>query len=121
MAKTGQLAQATSYFKQSLISNPTPQTWQNLAKVHERLGEQDLASLAKNEFSVAVQTRSQGASAIQWLPTTTFNESAPMEFSDNTRVASRPTPPVAPKSVDSNEADTKKQNKSLGQKLKDLF
>jgi hypothetical protein len=44
-----------------------------------------------------------------------------MEFSDNTRVASRPTPPVAPKSVDSNEADTKKQNKSLGQKLKDLF
>ncbi len=118
MAKTGQLAEATSLFKQSLITNPTPQTWKNLAKTHHRMGQQNLAQLAEAEFSVAVQTQiANSESGIHWMPTTRFNESAPMEFSDNTRVASRP---VAPgQNSPTQEADS--DNKSLGERLKDLF
>jgi len=119
MAKTGQLAEATSLFKQSLIANPTPQTWKNLAKTHQRMGDTKLAELANTEFAIAAQTRNAD-STIHWMPTTKFNESAPLEFSDNTRVASRPTTPIAPSNVEQNKKP-QQEEKTLSEKFKDLF
>lgn len=118
LARQGQLGAAAGLFKQSLIANPTPQTWQNLAKTHRRLGEQDLAQLADTEFSMAAQNRMANASSsIQWLSSERFNASAPRDFMDNTRVARVPAP--APKAEPKPESKT--ENKTFGQVLKDLF
>ena len=116
MVKTGQLDEATKLFKKSLIANPTPQTWKNLAKTHQRMGQTQLAKLANTEFSIAARTPS-ASSSIEWMPTSKFNASAPMEFSDNTRIASNPSIPVPPKA----DSNNKTSNKTLGEKLKDLF
>ncbi|MFK7767603.1 MAG: tetratricopeptide repeat protein [Mariniblastus sp.] len=122
LAQTGQLKRATKLFKQSLKAQPTTQAWQNLAKTHTRLGEQNLAQLAQSEAFVASQVQVANSSAgIQWMPTTQFNASAPLEYQD--RVASKtalPLPSVPEKKA---ETDTEKKQdpKSLSERIKDLF
>ena len=53
LARTGQLAAAETYLKNSLQLKQTPHGWANLAKVHQRKGtpeDQRLANLAINEY-----------------------------------------------------------------------
>ena len=120
LAKTGQLERATKLFKQSLITKATTQAWQNLAKTHARLGEQKLAQLAQSEAVEASQVQVANSSAgIQWMPTTQFNASAPIEYQE--RVASKST--VPPANLPEKKADSKEdpKPKSLSERIKDLF
>ena len=117
LAKTGQLERSTELFKQSLIANPTTQGWQNLAKAHNRLGEQRLAQLAHSEAVVASQVQVANSSAgIQWMPAAQFVAQAPVQYED--RVATKPgdLPPsrLPPKKEDP-------EPKSLSERIKDLF
>ncbi len=55
MAKIGQLDSAVALFQQSLIKNPTPQTWINLARIHHQKGEFELAKAAEDQYQTLMQ------------------------------------------------------------------
>jgi len=120
LVQMGQLEQATELFKQSLIAQPTPQAWQNLAKTHRRMGQQDLAQLAETEYVLLSQTQMASSSVpLRWVPTESFNANPPMEFLKTKRVANRPESLSAEPKTTSEKAQTK--IKSFGARLKELF
>ncbi len=120
MVQSGQLEQATELFRQSLIAQPTPQAWENLAKTHRRLGQLDLAHLADEEFALLSQTPiTNSNAAIRWLPVSKFNAKPPMEFRAADRIAARPEKPTETSKTTSEKVQTK--IKSFGTRLKELF
>jgi tetratricopeptide (TPR) repeat protein len=120
MVRMGQLETGTELFKQSLIAQPTLQTWSNLSKTHRRLGQNSLAQLAHAELALLSQTQVENsAAAIRWMPNTTFNAKAPMELHETKRVATRPlTSSSKPKTTSDPEQS---KRKSLAERLKELF
>ncbi len=119
MVKTGQLREATELFKQSLIAQPTPQAWQNLANTHRRLGELEMAQLADLEYSIASQSRAPKiASGIQWIQAPQFNAMTPLEFEPRVAAQTQFTQPSA------DEFRTSEPNgapKSFGDRIKAWF
>lgn len=85
LARSGQLGEAEELFKKSLQINPVAETWQNLAKTHNRQGEVELAQLAHTEFAIATQTMPVQSSAAQiaWLPSQAFNQVGPADFHES--------------------------------------
>ncbi len=77
LAGCEQWIDAKRVLQQSVQSCPLPQTWHNLAAVHERLGENDLASLARNELQILTRrtgrplTTAPGLS-VQWITPNEF-------------------------------------------------
>lgn len=121
LAKTGQLQQATSMFKQSLINQSSPQAWNNLAKAHHRLGETDMAQLAETELAMSAQGggMTTATAGIQWVQNSAFNAMAPMEFEP--RVASNQ-PVVEPvRTVEPEPAEETDKSKSFGERIKSWF
>ena len=119
LAQAGELEEAKSLFKKSLIVNSAPQTWENLAKLHYRLNETALAQLAQAEYQRAIQQMNNGST--QWMPATQFNAEAPLDFHE--AIASK---------LDAGETTNQLKNgaqgeepnsdtKSLSQRIKDLF
>lgn len=75
MAKYGQLAQARELLVMSLAVQPQRETWQSLANIHHRLGEEDLARKAEYERDLLVgqPAKSRASqSAVQWVDPPTF-------------------------------------------------
>lgn len=120
MAKTGQLRQATDLFKQSLVTQASPQAWHNLAKTHHRLGEVEMAQMAETEMAMAANSSITSATAgIQWVGNGQFNAMAPTEF--ETRVASNQTPvrPADASSVQqASQTEEKSEGKSFSERIK---
>ena len=119
LARAGKLREARDSFKQSLIVNPAPQAWENLAKVHDRMNEPHMAQLAQAEFQRSIQMNP--SKDIHWKLPTRFNAEAPIEFHE--AIAAKPA--AVPSSAEKNEVDKKPESdektKSFGQKLKELF
>ena len=116
LARNGRLDQAKLLFERSLLSNPAPQAWKNLAKTHQRLGEIDYANRAQNEFTLlASQGISTATDGIQWKAINQFNADAPVEF-NRERIASKPAPPVTEKT-----ATEKSPPKTISERLKNMF
>lgn len=70
LARHGQWQPAKEAFLQSLRAHNDPATWQNLAAVHHKLGEADLAQLAAKERQLALrQSPRQSVPAIEGTPT----------------------------------------------------
>ncbi len=119
LARAGELEEAKSLFKKSLIVNSAPQTWENLAKLHYRLNEPALAQLAQAEYQRATQQMINGST--QWMPPTQFNAEAPVDFHE--AIASKPDAAETNIPVN-NGAKGEEPNagaKSLSQRIKDLF
>ena len=118
LAKTGNLHQATELFKQSLIEQPSPQAWNNLARTHRRLGEVEMAQLAETELAMAGRSQPTVATAgIQWMQNQDFNAMTPLEFEP--RVATNK--PIAIPEIKSAEEDSSEtKGKSLGERFKSL-
>ena len=92
---------AKRVFLQSIRTYPLPQTWHNLAVVHERLGERDLAALARNELVALTQksgrhVTSVGGPMVHWV--------TPNEFAMTGETHS-PTRPAAPPSRSAKVSD----------------
>jgi tetratricopeptide (TPR) repeat protein len=85
LAEFGELDESIEVLKASLRIHPTSSTWSNLAKVHQRLNQQQLADLATTESQRTLPNPSGG---IQWLESQQFNAAAPVEV----QVASNPSP-----------------------------
>lgn len=76
LARYGQLQDAKTLLQQSVTTRSHAEGWQNLAIVHKRLGENELATLAEQELaalggrgSLAGNT---GSSAVRWVEPKTF-------------------------------------------------
>jgi hypothetical protein len=80
LARYGQLNDARRLLVHSVSIYPQAETWHNLAVVHERMGETDLARRAEHERELLVQhTRSmiarQAADLVRWVDPPTFAKS----------------------------------------------
>ncbi|HEV7278719.1 MAG TPA: hypothetical protein VGN57_00790 [Pirellulaceae bacterium] len=104
LAKSGDYANARSMLQRAVASEPLAEAWHNLAIVHERLGETDLAGQARDRFT-AIAAVQGGADAaldpyasprVTWVapetmkapPAETFpNQNAPASADATTRTA----------------------------------
>jgi tetratricopeptide (TPR) repeat protein len=80
LAQFGQWQEARQALLHGLAISATPAAWHNLAVVHDRLGEADLATKARYEMQLA--KRSTGlplgaAPRVQWLDPDTFAQASP--------------------------------------------
>jgi len=85
LARYGQLEDARRLLLHSVSQHPQVETWQNLAAVHRRLGEGDLARRADAERDLlAKQTGSAEArkvgDLVRWVDPPTFAASGPKEI-----------------------------------------
>lgn len=82
LARFGQLGEARAALLQSVAVCPTMESWHNLATVHERLGELELAIRARNESQLARQAAlPPGNSAgpvpeVHWVDPVAFAQTA---------------------------------------------
>lgn len=70
LAQYGQLADARDVLVHSVLTSPTRESWQNLAAVHQRLGEHELAKRARYESELIARRTPQVAAAdmsVQWV------------------------------------------------------
>jgi tetratricopeptide (TPR) repeat protein len=81
LARFGRLREARDVFQHGLAVNSLPATWRNLADVHERLGEGQLAIQARAEFQRTSQLAQQqnpnsftapNGLTVQWVDKATF-------------------------------------------------
>lgn len=74
LAKSGDYANARSMLQRAVASEPLAEAWHNLAIVHERLGETDLATQARDRFAAiaAVQGGTDAALGSQASPRVTW-------------------------------------------------
>jgi polysaccharide export outer membrane protein len=106
LARYGQLERARDALLQSVRARPLAETWHNLSVVHARLGEIELAQLARREAERAVQSSrrdeadmrsSRTGGPIRWVDPSEFAAAAPGWGPDAADVEWRPaaaeTPP----------------------------
>jgi tetratricopeptide (TPR) repeat protein len=83
LARYGQLEDARRVLLHSISLQPEPEAWHNLAVVHERLGEIDLAHRARNEWRLALDHRkarpqeTETASPVRWVDVQEFTAARP--------------------------------------------
>jgi tetratricopeptide (TPR) repeat protein len=84
LARTGQWEDARKILQHGLLVHPRPELWRNLARVHQQLGEYDLAARATARASQAEwqlqHSRSasglvDGGGFVRWVAPETFNRS----------------------------------------------
>jgi hypothetical protein len=75
LASTGQLELARNMLLGSASASPQPMMWKNLAVVHSRLGEAQLAAEAHQKASVLQQTSPNAKTpAVRWVDPATFSQ-----------------------------------------------
>ena len=87
MANSGRFQESPDMLKRSLQIKQLPQAWQNLAVVHQRAGQPQLAQLAQREFLIASRQNSTGAThnTIRWMNPEQFNQGTPLELRQGAR------------------------------------
>ncbi len=113
-ARLGQYEEARATLRQCIATAPTAESWRNLAVVHQRLGESDLARRAMMEASAAraMNTPAKAHPAlvksnVRWVPPKNFAQAGGQSFSGTARPASAAVMPPAgsqPNAVASNTA-----------------
>ena len=75
LARYGQLQDAKKLLQQSVTTRSHPEGWQNLAIIHQRLGEKEMATLAEQELVALTGQRQLAASrpAVYWLEPKAFS------------------------------------------------
>jgi tetratricopeptide (TPR) repeat protein len=95
-AQFGQLEEAKRLLVTSAQAAPTKETWHNLAIVHERLGERDLARMARNELQLLKRTQPTATSstgvAVEWVDPSRFAGGPEATEAPAIRSAARPAP-----------------------------
>jgi tetratricopeptide (TPR) repeat protein len=95
LARNGHLDAAETYLKNSLKINPTPQSWANLAKVHQRKGtpqDQQLANLAMQEYQISLSQPivATTQAPIQWVEPQEFMARSPVQNPNETQTIQVP-------------------------------
>jgi hypothetical protein len=96
LVQFGRLKEARAAFLHSVSISSQPVVWQNLAALHQILGENKLAEQARQTATVAANQAGKGSPALttfdlQWVDPATFVRSMPLE-SDPIKASPTPTP-----------------------------
>ena len=123
LARNGQLDEAETFLKASLQIRPMPQSWANLAKVHQRKGtaqDLQLANLAMSEYQSALQTENVAAAsgAIQWVDSATFAARSAAEYPEGMPTSLAPTQAAV---VPASNIETGQEKKSFVQRIGELI
>jgi hypothetical protein len=78
VAESGGLQRAGELFVRSVSLSAQPATWRNLAIVHTRLGEKQLADAANGQAVALEQAGVTNAPAVKWLDPATFSRTVPV-------------------------------------------
>lgn len=94
-AQFGQLPEAKRLLLQSASLRPRKETWQNLAVVHDRLGEADLAKKARFEMQLVerqtpARATSRSGLAVDWVDASQFADKTPVPSQPAARSAAVP-------------------------------
>lgn len=94
LAKSGDYAHARAMLQRAVASEPLAEAWHNLAIVHERLGETDLAAQARDRFTAiaAVQGGAGASPRVTWVAPETMKTPSTETF----RSESTPSPATEP-------------------------
>ena len=100
LTRYGQLAEARQLLLHSIAVHPHVEAWHNLAAVHHRLGEADLAQRAQGERDLLAKqnaARDQSlASKVRWVDPQTFaNSAGPDSHAVGRTAATSNAPPAA--------------------------
>ena len=114
MANSGRLQESQDMLKRSLQIQQLPQTWKNLAVVHQRSGQAQLAQLAQQEFLISSRQDSTGMAhnTIRWVNPQKFNQGTPLEL----RKAATQPPQVQQPAPQQNTGQP-----TISQRLRSLF
>jgi tetratricopeptide (TPR) repeat protein len=84
LARFGELTAARKMLLTSVRSSPTASAWHNLATVHERLGEFDLAKRARYEAELigGKSPRQRSGQTVEWIDAAAFAAQSPPEGAD---------------------------------------
>lgn len=107
MARNGRLEKARDLFRDSLIVQKMPQTWRNLAIVHERIAKTssdpqvasenfDLAQRAGHMYEQTQRNSGSIIPKVQWMTPEQFEQTAPAEFNEIRTAQALPEPAAAP-------------------------
>ena len=112
LANSGRLEESQQMLKRSLQIQQLPQAWQNLAVVHQRAGQQQLAQLAYQEYKILSEAKTKGIAqdTIRWVNPADFNQGTPMDLRQRTAELQ---PEI--------EQPAESQKPSIGQRLKSFF
>lgn len=77
LARSGDWKEAKEVLLASLRVRPEPTTWRNLARVHERLGEVDLARRAEFERGKLIGDSGDNNFGVQWVDQSAFARMSP--------------------------------------------
>jgi polysaccharide export outer membrane protein len=93
LARFGQLREARAALRHAVSVTPVAESWHNLAVVHDRLGEVDLARRARDELQAAARQagREPSRTPVVWLTPEQFQRSTP-----SPAAAPEITPPARP-------------------------
>ena len=98
LAREGRYADARPWLIHSALLAPGQETWHNLAAVHERLGETDLAARARQEVRLAGrQAPRASASRVEWVDTARFAARGEAAAPASASAATRGAAPSEPK------------------------
>ncbi len=81
LVRFGRLDEAKVAFLQSLKFSSQPAVWNNLAAIHDWLGQPELAGQARHMAGVASQQKGAAMAAdVQWVDATTFARAMPVDM-----------------------------------------
>lgn len=95
VAENGGLERARELFVKSVSLSPQPAAWRNLAVVHSRLGEKQLADAAVGQAAALEQAGVSNIPAVKWVDPATFSRTVPVTDSMVPTVAA-PKSPATP-------------------------
>jgi tetratricopeptide (TPR) repeat protein len=123
LAENGQLELARDLLIRSVTVSPQVTTWKNLAVVHTRAGDRNLAEQAREQARVLSKGKEpSNAPAVQWVDAATFASTTSAGDSMPPAITKQPTPAVAGKQ--STPAAAEKQPKpsvNVAKSLSDLL
>jgi len=97
LVRYGQLADARRLFLHSVSIQPQVVSWQNLAQVHRRLGEDGLAQRAENEAEMLAKSTAavagKATDLVRWVDPATFAKSGDPDNTWPAASAARATSP----------------------------
>jgi tetratricopeptide (TPR) repeat protein len=119
LAEFGELQDSVELLKHSLRLHQTPKAWENLAKLHDRLSQPQLANAARSEYQRLLASQNSGM--IHWLESNQFNSTAmPEGILASTMATGRNEKPV-PNQDSKQPSGSSEEKKSLSDRMKSWF
>ena len=112
LAQNGKWELAKELFAKSLTINQSPESWMNLARAHEQLGEREHARQANAEYERMAATP-RGSTSMEWV--------SAQQFESDGLMSEATIAPEVPKTARQEPVESDSQGNNIFGRLKKLF